>query len=299
MMLAAPALADVTYSQVTKTSGMMKMFGGGQHKTVTQISGDKMRTESEDDVQIVDLGTERIYNLNKKKKTYTVMTFEEMKKKMEEGMASANESMKQGKGEEGADVSAQARFKVTDTGNTETIKGYPCTQYLMEMAVDIEDKKSQQEGSFSTLTEMWLSKEVPGVDEINAFHRKMAEKLGTTAIGRQMTSGNNEQANAFAANMREMADEMKKMDGFSVRSVMYFGSPEAAKKEALGGGGADSKEEQGGGGLGGFMKKMKMPGGGAGGGVLTKITTEIDTIETKAIDPSVFAVPDGYKQVTQ
>ena len=93
LILAVPALADVTYKEETKMSGMMKMFGGGGHETVTHISGDKMRTESDDDVQIIDLETERIYHLNKKKKTFTVMTFEEMKEKMEEGMASAQESI--------------------------------------------------------------------------------------------------------------------------------------------------------------------------------------------------------------
>jgi hypothetical protein len=277
----------------------MKMFSSDE-ETVTRISGDKMSMESKDDMQIVDLAAETIHRLNKKKKTYTVMTFAEMKKQMEEGMASANQS-KSKEGEEGGEVSARADFKVTDTGNSETIKGFACKQYLMEMSVDVEDQKNAQEGSFSTLTEMWLTKDAPGVDEINAFHRRMAEKMGTTAIDRPMMEGDNEQANAFAMNMREMADEMKKLDGFTIKTVMYLGSPEAAKKEALGAGGdeGERKEDEGGGGLGGFMKKMKMPGAGgtSGGGVLMKVTTETSEIETKPVDPSHFTVPDGYKQV--
>jgi hypothetical protein len=296
LALAFPALADVTYKQETKMSGMMKMFNRDE-KTVTRISGDEMRTESNDGVQIIDLAAEKIYNLDKKKKTYTVMTFAEMKKRMEEGMASA----KKGEGEEGAGVRASADFKVTETGNADTIKGFACKQYLMEMNVDVKDQESAQEGSLSTLTEMWLTQEAPGIDEINAFHRKMASKIGTTEIGSPMMEGDNEQANTFAFNMRQMVDEMKKLDGFTIKSIMYFGSPEAAKKEALGGG--DEGEEQesgGGGGFGGFMKKMKMPGmggGASGGGVLMKVTTEVDEIETKAVDPSQFVVPEDYKQV--
>jgi hypothetical protein len=110
----------------------------------------------------------------------------------------------------------------------------------------------------------------------------------------------------MSANMQKMADEMKKMDGHAMRSVMYLGDPEAAKAEAMGqkpeGGG-------GGGGLGGLaemMKRMKQQeeGGGdqssqAPGGIMMKMTTETKKIETKPIDPKLFGAPDGYKLVTE
>lgn len=303
-IVAYPAFADVTYEEETKTSGIMKLLVRGQ-KNVTRISGDKMRVESDRDVQIIDVGTEKIYTLDPKKKTFSVMTFEEMRRRMEKAMAKASEATEESKREEGAEVSAKANIKVDETGNRQTIAGYACSQYLMEMALAMEDQKSGQQGELSTLSELWLTKEAPGVDEIHAFHMKMAQKLGTAAIGRQFLGGGNDQSNAFAANMQEMASEMRKLDGFTMRSVFYFGSPEAARKEALeAAGGEEGKEKKKGGGLGGFLKKMtpvpggeSEEGGEAGGGIVMKITTEVRTIDTHAVDASQFTVPDNYKQV--
>ena len=289
LMMAFPAWADVTYQQEMKASGMMKMFMRAQN-TTTDISGDKMRTEVKNDVQIVDVAAEKIYQLDTKKKTYSVTTFEEMKKQIEAGMA----TLQQKKSEGGQEVSAKADIKVTETGNTETIDGLNCRQFLMQTDLEIEDQSKDQEATMSTLTELWLAKDAPGTAEINAFYRKMAEKLGTTAIGRQMMSEEG-QGNQFAGSMQQMADEMRKLDGFTMRSVFYFGDAEAAKKEATGGGA--EKEEKGGGGLGGFMKKIPGAGGGGGGGILTKLTTEVKKIETKPINPEKFTVPSDYKQV--
>jgi hypothetical protein len=104
--------------------------------------------------------------------------------------------------------------------------------------------------------------------------------------------------------MQKMADEMKKMDGHAMRSVMYFGAADAAKKEALG---ETPPQPEGGGGMGGLaemLKKMQQnpqaQGGsapGQGGGVMMKVTTETTKIATGAIDPKVFSVPSDYKLV--
>lgn len=287
--VALPAWADVTYEQEMKASGMMKMFMRGQ-KTTTSISGDKMLTENKNDIQIVDVEAEKIYQLDTKKKTYSVTTFEEMKKRLDESMA----KLQQKESEGGQDISAKADIKVTETGNSETIEGQSCLQYLMQTDLEIEDQSKGEDATMLTLTELWLTKDAPGTAEINAFYRKMAKKLGTTAIGRQIMSEEG-QGNQFAGGMQQMADEMRKLDGFAMRSVFYFGDAEAARKEAMGGG-AD-KEEKGGGGLGGFMKKIPGAGGGGDGGILIKMTTEVKKIETNPIKPEKFAVPSNYKQV--
>jgi len=296
------ALADVTYEEEMKMSGIMRMLVG-THKTVTRISGDKMRVDSDQQAQIIDLGEEKIYTLDTKKKTYSVMTFAEMRRRMEEGLAQANQAMKESESQGSGDVTGKTDIKVTETENRQTIGGYACQQYLMEMAVELEDQKSGEQGQFSTLMELWLTHDAPAVDEINAFHRNMAEKLGTAEIGRQFLSGGgNEQTNAFAADMQEMSAQAVKLDGFIMRTVFYFGSPEAAKQEALQDAGKEEKPK--GGGLGGFLKKMApVPsagsegGGPSGGGIMMKMTDEVKKIETKEIASSLLAVPEDYKQV--
>jgi hypothetical protein len=309
------ALADVTYEEETKTGGMMKLVMGHASKSTTRVSGDFMRTDHEDNASIVDLKGERIITLDAKKKTYTVMTFAEMKKKMEDAMATMKakqaEASKQAKGanasdKEHSDVSMGADVKVTETGRKETIGGMECKQYLMDMGLTVSNEKEKQSGSMSTVTEMWMAKNVLGQEEIQAFYRKMGQKMGTMSIGTQFVQGSQrgQQSPAMSMDVQKMADEMKKMDGHAMRSVMYFGDPEAAKKEAMG-----EKPEGGGGGfggLGGMLKKMKPgqsnepeEGGGeqSPGSVIMKITTETTNIDTKPIDPSVFQIPSGYKEL--
>jgi hypothetical protein len=295
-LLALPAAADVTYEEQTQMGGIMKMMGMGKPTTsTTRVSGDFMRTDNGEQATIVDLAGEKILTLDLKKKTYSVMTFAEMKQKMEQAMA-AMQGKKGEKSAEGQDVSMKSDVKVTETGRSETIQGLACKQYLMELALTMESKKEKQSGTMSTLTEMWMAKEVPGSAEVNAFYRRMAEKTGTASIGQQFAAAAQGGNQPFGADMQKMADEMKKMDGHAMRSVMYFGDPEAAKKEAMG---EKPAEPQGGGGLAEMMKKMQGGGGQAGGGgVMMKMTTETTKISTDPIDPKGFQVPGDYKLVS-
>ena len=305
-ILAAPALADVSYEQETKLGGLMKIATLGRNIiTVTRIAGDKMRTESGKQVQIVDLGAEKMYELDSGKKTYTVMTFAEMKQRLESAVAVAKSSTKE-KGKEAPNLTARAEVKVTDTGNTQTIGGYECKQYLMQFDLKMQDQESKQEATLSTVTDAWLTRSAPGVNEMNAFYRKMAEKLGTTELGRQLMAGGDRQSSDFSAGMRRMASEMKKMDGYAMRTVFYFGSAEAAKAEALKAAMQPASEEEGGekkkGGLGGLLGKLgrggqDQEGQQQGGGVVMKMTLETKRMDTNPVDPSLFSIPEGYKQV--
>lgn len=311
------ALADVTYEEETKMGGLMKIMTMGRaNKSTTRVSGDFMRTDHDENASIVDLKGERIITLDTKKKTYSVMTFAEMKKKMEEAMAAMKEKQAEASKEakaankQSSDVAVGADVKVTETGRKETIQGMECRQYLLDMGLTVSSEKEKQSGRMSTVTEMWLAKNVPGQQELQAFYRKMGQKLGTMSIGTQLLQGPPKgQQPGMTMDVQKMADEMKKMDGHAMRSVMYFGDPEAAKKEAMG-----EKPEGGGGGgfggLGGMLKKMK-PGQSSQndestskegenqspGSVMMKITTETTNIDTKPIDPGVFQVPSGYKEV--
>jgi hypothetical protein len=297
-LFAVPAAADVTYEEQTTMGGIMQMMGMGKPtKSTTRVSGDFMRTDSGDEATITDLAGEKIITLDTKKKTYSVMTFAEMKQKMEQAMA-ALQGKKAEKPAQGSDASMKTDVKVTDTGRSETIQGVACKQYLLELDMSVKSEKEQQSGTMSTVTEMWMAKDVPGSAEVNAFYRRMAEKMGTATIGQQWAaSAAQGPGQAFGGDMQKMADEMKKMEGHAMRSVMYMGDPEAAKKEALG---QAPPQPEGGGGLAEMLKKMQQnpqAQGGQGGGVMMKMTTETTKISTGAIDPKVFAVPSDYKLV--
>jgi hypothetical protein len=303
LLLGSPAFADVTYEEQTTMSGMMQMFGMGKPtKSVTRVSGDFLRTDNGDEATIIDIAGERILNLDTKKKTYSVTTFAEMKQQMEQAMAqlAGKDAKKAEKPEEAKDVSMKTEVRVTDTGRTETIQGASCKQYLLEMDLTAKSEKEQQSGTMSTLTEMWMAKDVPGLAELNGFYRKMGEKAGSFGVNQQWAAATVQgPAQSMGADIQKMSDEMKKMEGHPMRTVLYMGSVEAAKKEALG---EKPAEPQGGGGLAEMLKKMQNPqaqgGESGGGGVIMRVTTETIKISTGAIDPSIFAVPGDFKQVT-
>jgi len=307
--LAVDAWADVTYQQETKMGGMMAIATMGKTmRMTTRIAGDKMRTDNDDRVQITDVAAEKIYELDVKKKTYTVMTFEEMRKRMEQALAGAKAKTEEAPKKDGQDIAASASVKVTDTGNQQPIAGYASRQYLLQTDLNLKDKESGQQGTISSVMDVWLTKDAPGGAEINAFHMKMAQKMGTTELGRQMFQAS--QQNDYAEGMKRLGTELRKLEGFGMRTVFYMGSAEAAKADALAAAKAPpaaeapaKKEEdkKQGGGLGGLLSRMKTASGGEGqggqGGIMSKMTMETVSIDVKPIDPSFFKVPEDFKQV--
>src|SRR3954453_23026508 len=84
---ASPAWADVKTRERTHVSlgGMLgkifNMFGGKAAKegivSSTAVKGNRKITMNDSSGQIIDLGEEKVYDLDVKKKTYEVTTFEQ------------------------------------------------------------------------------------------------------------------------------------------------------------------------------------------------------------------------------
>src|SRR5688572_685136 len=100
---AAPAHAEVRKEERNQVSfsgmlgRMFNFFGGKSAKegvvSTVSVSGDrKMTTTGENAGQIVDLREEKIYDLDLRRKTYKVTTFEEIRRQMREAEEEARES---------------------------------------------------------------------------------------------------------------------------------------------------------------------------------------------------------------
>src|SRR5690349_4551695 len=65
---------------------MMRMFGGRQARegflSTVALKGDRKLTRSGDTGRLVDLAQEKVYEIDFKKKTYTVLTFEQVRQQM-------------------------------------------------------------------------------------------------------------------------------------------------------------------------------------------------------------------------
>src|SRR5215475_8089182 len=99
LVLAASAAlrADVRSEEKTKIEfagmlgRMVNLFGGKGAKegivSTVAVKGNRKATLNDTTGQIIDLGEEKIYELDMKKKTYKVGTFAELRRRMEEAKA--------------------------------------------------------------------------------------------------------------------------------------------------------------------------------------------------------------------
>src|SRR5512141_3082787 len=135
----APLVADFSYEQTTRITGgamagMMRVAGVFSKtarepiKQTVIVKGDRMVMLGPDTAHITDLGKETITDINFKNKTYSVITFVQMR----QAMAQLQEKMKSQKDPEGADR-ADLDFKasVKETGQTKVISGLTTKEVIM------------------------------------------------------------------------------------------------------------------------------------------------------------------------
>lgn len=313
LLLALPASADVVVKQKT-TSSMM----GGMMKTTDRstlyVSGEKQCAESElksempmfdvpgvKTASIVRLDKELTWNLDHEGKTYTEMSFAQMKM-----YADSLSGMQQGYPEEespvGEDVEySEPELKVERTGNKEKIKGFACEEVILRVIVRGKDKKTGDTGSFHLHDRMWVAKDCPGGKEYMDFSRKIALKMGGF-------EGSDSPASPLAVmglGSEFFADEMAKIEGFPMRQEMTMtisgnlaqqsDEERAEQEEAMGQASEMLK------GLGGLLgKKDEKPEekteSGSASGVFFESTVEVESISTDPVDAGKFEIPKGYKK---
>jgi len=194
---AAPAFADFSYQETVKMTGGMMMQGGNTpppQESATYVKGNRMARLGPDHGQITDLDKQTITNLNFKNKTYTVMTFTQMKA-MVARMAPNN-----GKPPAPADVQSR------ETGKTKVIGNATAKEMLVTVKVS---------GS-EIVEDVWLAPMVPGYDEVRQFQSRMALRMGAEgALGIQRT-------------IAEAAKLMTKVNGVPVQKTSSITSTQAA-----------------------------------------------------------------------
>lgn len=297
--------------------GVMNRFGGkaakeGVVQTVA-VAGDRKLTMSGDTGQIVDLAEEKIYELDVKKKTYTVTTFAELKKRMEEQRAKAEqqaaEAREDAEDEEEAEPDAPAKelevdFEIKETGQKRTIAGYEARQVTMTATVREKGRTLQQSGGIVMANDSWLAPTIEALSEIAEFDRryamKMAELFGLPGGGAGAAAAM-EQMTAMVAMYPGLAKAMEKMQAES-KNVNMEGTPvstgltvtswKSAAQVAQ-----TEKEDAQPTGLGGLLAKKMMKKGNPSDprSMLMTSTTELLKLTPDATAADV-ALPAGYKQ---
>ena len=329
-MLATSAMrADFTYEETSKITGgaivgMMK-FAGAFSKDARRaneptnstiaIKGNRMIRKSQYNASITDLDAETITTINFDKKTYSTMTFAQMRQAMDDMMKQMDKSK--------SNVSdMKFDIKIKDTGATKNINGIPTHEMIMTMTMEGTDQKSGARGGMDITTDSWIAPKVAGYEEVREFYRRMAEKLGWVPGAGGMLNRPD-----IAKGMAEIYKEGSKLDGIPVLQVVRMGgNAEAMAQNGEGSsgdkprqtsssssssapptsvGGALGSALGGRFGLGGRKKSQEQQqqpadsssSSGSAAGSLMEMTMELTNYSSAPVDAGMFSVPSGFKQV--
>lgn len=247
LALPVSSFADFRYDETTKVTGgtivnMTKFMGAfskdARHLTdpVTStvlVKGSRMAHIDKDSTEIIDLDNETITNIDHTKKTYSVVTFQQMKQAMEEAARKAQQQQQQQAQQPSTTESKtpppEMHFKVsvTNTGANKQVVGLSAAQSILKMLMEAKDQQSGQTGNMAITNDMWMVPEIPGYKEVHEFQQRLGAKMGTvfSAPMRSMMSPSTLQAQpGMFTGMSEMAKEMQKLKGVPVSQVMRLGS---------------------------------------------------------------------------
>ena len=328
LALAAPAHADVKKEERNQVafSGMLgrmfNLFGGRSAKegvvSTVAVSGDrKMMTSGDNNAQIVDLREEKIYELDLRRKTYKVTTFEEIRRQLREAEAKAREAAARESKDEQPQKQSNEKAKelevdldVKNTGQTKTINGYDTRQVVATITVREKGKKLEDSGGIVMTVDTWLTKAV-SLKEIVDFERRYWEKL---AAGQVSAVNAQQMATAMAMfpGLKEAFARLSKEDfgGTSIQSTTTIDSVKSAEqmKQQASGSSASSSESANpasiGGAIGGFMrrrqqqKEQETPAAATANparSTFMTINNEVLKIATNVTATDV-AMPEGFKE---
>jgi hypothetical protein len=286
------ARADFSYTTTRKmTGGALASLAAGNNQnqnSKTYFKGQKMRTDTGDTAMILDFEAQTITTINNRQKTITVRNFSDI-------------------GSAARQVNVETKIDVKETGQKKTVNGFNASELVMTMEVD--GPANSPMGKMQMEMDMWISPDVPGVEEMRAFYKRNASRFPWTA----MAAGNPGMQSAMAELQRKMAE----MNGVPVLQVMKMksaggaaggaGAPamtpdqQAKMKDAMArlqamqaqGGPAAAAAQQ-------ALARMGAVAGGAaspGSGSLMEMTMESSDFSTGSIPDSTFAIPAGYQKV--
>jgi hypothetical protein len=304
----APLLAEVKTRDKSqfKLEGMLgrmvNFIGGKAAKEgvvgTTAVKGNRKATINDATGQIIDLSEEKIYDLDIKKKTYTVTTFDELRRRMREEEEKAKKEVdKDEPGERQPEKPAkelEMDFDVKETGQKKPIAGYDTHEAIVTVTVREKGKTLEEGGGMVMTSDTWLGPVIPELKELTDFDLRYAKQLAGPEAVAQMQ----QLAAAFAAfpmmknAMGKMQQEGSKLQGTALETTTVFDSVKS--KEQL----AEMQQQQnsGGGGLSGMLAR-KIVKKDEPKARSTIVTVHNEFLEvSKNVEASDLAVPPDFKE---
>jgi hypothetical protein len=261
-MLVSPMLcyADASYEKSTQITGgqlvdMLKSYAmiSKQMKSltdpkseITMVHGNQKAVVSRDSTEITDLDKQVIIRIDNTKKTYSVMTFADMRKMMAEmpqKMAQMQQQMKDAQAraaqQSGPAIPPNLQFNfttsVTEPGISKVVNGQNATQKILTMKMTVTDSNNPETNvAYNLTTEIWTTPDMPPeMKEVQDFDMRFAKALmagvdlaafknmaaNSKAAMAQMFGGKPGAAEAFA----QMQKELAKITGTRILEIQRMG----------------------------------------------------------------------------
>jgi hypothetical protein len=308
VLTAGSLLADVKTEEksLVKFGGalgkVMGLFGGKAAKegvvNTVALKGNRMMTANDTTGEIIDLDEEKVYELDMRKKTYKVTTFDEIRRRMKQEQEKA-EKQAQKEADKGQQVEFEIDFEAKETGQRKNINGFDTREVIMKITMREKGKTVEQAGGMVITSNMWLTEEANAAREIEGFQRRYMAKLGFDTHAKDMM-----QAMAFYPGLKEgmakMEEESVNLQGTAVFTTMAVDTHKSQeqvareKKEA-------SSGDAPGGMIGGLARRIgrkqddQQESQDKAQSSLMTATSELLRISTD-VSPADVAVPAEFKQ---
>jgi hypothetical protein len=210
------ALADASYQETQQITGgtlvdtlksqgaflgntVKKLFA--PTNTIMMVHGNQKATVTKESTEIIDLDKEEIIRIDNEKKTYTVMTFAQMR----QGLANAGkqlqqmqdknaEQMKQLKASQPqTDLKMSFDVHVNNTGVTKMVNGQMAQEQVVVMAMKFTDPNAAataapppaagdasgqtvQSMAYTVTTDAWIAPDPPELQEFKDFDMRWGKK---------------------------------------------------------------------------------------------------------------------------
>jgi hypothetical protein len=262
------AQADASYQESVQVTGgslvdtlkaipfMPKSMKQILEPTVSRkaVHGNQMVSTSKASTEIIDLDQETLTTIDVDKKTYSVVTFAQLRqafkdapKKLEEAQAKARDAQPAAANDA---ANRQPQVKVTfevhvsDPGAVKDINGVSAREQIMTMKAHVTDANPPPDNppqtvTYSMITDVWTAPEPPEMKEVDDFYLRYGKKLmdgvDATALMKSMQplvsgsaisalfAGQPGAGSAAQDMMKKMATEMEKIKGTRILEVTRMG----------------------------------------------------------------------------
>lgn len=324
-------MGDVTVKKFVKSSGLGG-FGAAEITEEVMIAGDKgcnhqttkytgkfaslLNKGAAPTTNITRLDKELLWTLNPEKKTYSEMTFEQMRQAMQSlgGMMSPAQADSMRKAMENLTTT----IDVKKTGEKKIFCGLDCERVILTMQGEIKDSTGKVLDTTWMKNDAWIAPNSKVPAELRDFDRRFSEKLGVGEGGPLAAM-----MQQYGEAMKKLTEKFKELDGYPLQStfsiVMSTHSARQARAQAPAGQPAEeaeikeetpiTEEKDVKSALKGLFGKKakeavqkkeaerKKEVQSPGPKTFFETTTEVQEIRTAAVDPTVFEIPAGYKKV--